>query len=200
MALTFEERLALKRAIDEAKRARMQPMSKLGSIESALNKAIEAHIRRPYQPPPPIRLRPRRRPAPRPNVRSYHAWPKERIIAAFRAYYDEHGRAPRANEWECATEQYPTRWSVARRFGSWRAGVEAAGLTPLNAGRRSGQGNPAHTVRDGELRCSRCWQWKPDHLFGPASSRPSRRGRAYNCLPCDAERQRQYRQRQSITA
>lgn len=55
-------------------------------------------------------------------------WTRERIIAALHEFAAEHGRAPFAKEWRVASPRYPNAQTVERRFGSWNAGLEAAGL------------------------------------------------------------------------
>lgn len=51
----------------------------------------------------------------------------------------------------------------------------------------------APNVRDAELRCTRCGEWKPDSEFG-AEKRPSRRARRSWCRVCEAAVRRKNRQ------
>jgi DNA-binding CsgD family transcriptional regulator len=67
-------------------------------------------------------------------------WTREEVLAAFRAWVREEGRVPAAGDWVPTADatrkwgrEYP-RWpsdvTVRTLFGSWRAGVAAAGLRP----------------------------------------------------------------------
>lgn len=47
------------------------------------------------------------------------------IVDELRAVATRIGRAPYANEW---LDRYPSRSTIFRRFGSWSAALEAAGL------------------------------------------------------------------------
>lgn len=51
----------------------------------------------------------------------------------------------------------------------------------------------AADVRDGELRCSKCRQWKPDEAFPTYAASPTRRGRKAQCRECSNEVRRAYR-------
>ena len=63
-------------------------------------------------------------------------WSREAIIAAFHRWATEHGgEAPSSAAWRSPPEGYPTDRTVAYRFGSWSAGLAAAGLTPRPSGR-----------------------------------------------------------------
>jgi hypothetical protein len=66
-------------------------------------------------------------------------WTEERILRAFKIWARRRGRAPTAKEWATPTARQPEgrgrpRWraphphTVAAVFGSWSAGLEAAGL------------------------------------------------------------------------
>lgn len=56
-------------------------------------------------------------------------WDTERIIAALQAWAAEHGRSPAANDWKRANaNEHPAGSTVVKRFGSWNAGLMAAGL------------------------------------------------------------------------
>lgn len=84
-------------------------------------------------------------------------WTRERLIDAIQRWVAEHGEPPAVPDW-CPTsarylgdetraqrfENYPPRtypWfvTVVRRFGSWNAGIAAAGYTPRVA--HGGDGN-----------------------------------------------------------
>lgn len=69
----------------------------------------------------------------RPKRTVYRYWTRERIIVAFQEWADEHGRPPKAHEWDKGTPSYPARVTAAAVFGSWNAAMEAAGFTPRRA-------------------------------------------------------------------
>jgi hypothetical protein len=58
-----------------------------------------------------------------------HRWSRAEIIAAIRGFHAVHGRPPRKQEWESAS---PSASMVLRTFGSFSAGVRAAGFKPIN--------------------------------------------------------------------
>lgn len=79
----------------------------------------------------------------------YQLWPRERVIAAIQAYADEFGEPPAICDWSpthCAylgdlarlrrarqrisDGEWPWFTIVVNRFGSWNAGIAAAGLKP----------------------------------------------------------------------
>ncbi len=67
----------------------------------------------------------------RPNARAQHRfWSDAEILAALRAWTKRHGRAPKANDWTRAQRSHPCTRSVGQHFGTFRAAVVAAGLTP----------------------------------------------------------------------
>ncbi len=84
------------------------------------------------------------------------AWTPEAIVAALRRFHEEFGRTPSAREWnttvarrrhpDLAARQRSGEWPdtsiVQRVFGSWNAGIEAAGFTPRPTGhnRRASSG------------------------------------------------------------
>jgi hypothetical protein len=70
-----------------------------------------------------------------PSIDEVRAWVVERL----RAWTDETGTPPRATDWSCAMDGTESRWereyamwptipTVQRAFGSWNAGLAAAGL------------------------------------------------------------------------
>jgi hypothetical protein len=66
-------------------------------------------------------------------------WTAEAIIAAIQRFVRENGRLPGATEWSQTSERAsyaPPSIFVQRRFGSWNAGVAAAGFTPRKVGQR----------------------------------------------------------------
>jgi Homing endonuclease associated repeat len=60
------------------------------------------------------------------------SWSEENIIEAIRACASREGRTPSARDWRNAGSNppHPNSATVAKRFGSWGKGVEAAGLKP----------------------------------------------------------------------
>lgn len=64
-------------------------------------------------------------------------WTPERIIDAFQAWAVKHGRQPVQRDWRRATPFSPSKTTVIAMFGSWNAGVEAAGYVALKRGGRS---------------------------------------------------------------
>ncbi len=58
------------------------------------------------------------------------AWTREAIIAALQGWTDAHGRAPHEAEWRRSGLEHPPAGTVKRVFGSWSAGLRAAGLEP----------------------------------------------------------------------
>lgn len=64
-------------------------------------------------------------------------WTRERIIQALVADAEERGEPPRAADWLRATDGHPHKDTVRSVFGSWRAGIEAAGLTYIYRGGRT---------------------------------------------------------------
>ena len=55
-------------------------------------------------------------------------WTNDEILGAIRAWVGEHGRPPAWEEWN-ATNFRPSASTVRRRFGSWRRGLRAAGVS-----------------------------------------------------------------------
>lgn len=70
-------------------------------------------------------------------------WPRERVIEAIRAWAERYGAPPAAPDWNPAQArwfghpekverfrggEWPSTTTVAKRFGSWAAGIEAAGF------------------------------------------------------------------------
>lgn len=63
--------------------------------------------------------------------RTYRRWTREEITQAVYKWRFVYGRLPRATEWNRATLEYPSRAVVVNRFGSWGAGMIAAGYKPV---------------------------------------------------------------------
>jgi hypothetical protein len=53
----------------------------------------------------------------------------------------------------------------------------------------------ATTVRDGELRCVTCKEWKPDDQFSSDKRKIARRYRHRQCRACSTKARRDYRHR-----
>jgi hypothetical protein len=58
------------------------------------------------------------------------SWTPEEILAALRAYPQEFGKPPAKQELEWPPTGYPSSRTVRRHFGSFTAGLQAAGLEP----------------------------------------------------------------------
>jgi hypothetical protein len=70
------------------------------------------------------------------GYRPYHqSWDHQQVIDALRRMARERGRVPTKEECDASPDGYPSASTVKRRFGSFTAGLRAAGLDP---GRRQG--------------------------------------------------------------
>jgi hypothetical protein len=81
------------------------------------------------------------------------SWTRETIIEAIQAFAVARGKPPTANLWNRRDERgsRPSSVDVVREFGSWAAGIEAAGFEKPRPGRRAngnGHGPPASAVGD----------------------------------------------------
>lgn len=56
-------------------------------------------------------------------------WSDQEIIAALRCFAEREGRAPTEGDWQTNGADHPNAGTVKSHFGSWRAGLAAAGLT-----------------------------------------------------------------------
>src|SRR5438477_9708893 len=65
-----------------------------------------------------------RPPAPLPR------WPAAEAVDAIRRWAALHDVPPTWEEWRRGGLQHPSAYTIRRRFGSWNAGLEAAGFTP----------------------------------------------------------------------
>lgn len=63
-------------------------------------------------------------------TREYGVWTRERLLAALRRDAARRGRTPVREDWSKATRSRPNAATVAKSFGSWNAGLRAAGLEP----------------------------------------------------------------------
>ena len=57
-------------------------------------------------------------------------WTRERVLVALRRDAARRGRTPVRHEWSKAARRRPSASTVAALFGSWNAGLRAAGLDP----------------------------------------------------------------------
>jgi hypothetical protein len=97
-------------------------------------------------------------------------WNRERIVAALRAWAQRHGRAPTMQEWQKMPPSSPPGYehrprpvaeTVKAAFGSWSAGLAAAGLEPRTPGgqvreRCKGGHDEWRTRPDGKRFCAAC--------------------------------------------
>lgn len=71
-------------------------------------------------------------------------WSREEIVELIRKWAAEHdGEVPRTRDWRfngagCVKGTFPTTTTVANRFGSWAAAIEAAGFVPRPPGPPAG--------------------------------------------------------------
>lgn len=82
-----------------------------------------------------------RRVSPRCRSCANTIWPAERIVDKICEWQRLYGELPTARQWRVQpdAEDWPCTSVVQGRFGSWNAGIEAAGSTP----RRPGERGPA---------------------------------------------------------
>lgn len=60
----------------------------------------------------------------------FNSWAPEEILGALRAYAEEFGKPPAKGDLEFPPAGYPSARTVRRHFGSFTAGIRAAGLAP----------------------------------------------------------------------
>lgn len=68
-------------------------------------------------------------------------WTPEAIVLAIREWVEAYGNIPTSVDWWHASDHHPAKTTVQIRFGSWNAGIEAAGFDP----------NPAYSDGPGSL-------------------------------------------------
>jgi hypothetical protein len=90
-------------------------------------------------------------------------WDRDKIIRALQTDAKRRGRAPTRVEWQKATPGRcrPTAQTVCAIFGSWSAGLGAAGLTPRAPGgqpreRCERHGEDMRVRPDGKHECTAC--------------------------------------------
>lgn len=64
---------------------------------------------------------------------NHPSWEPEQILAALRAYAERYGRPPAKQDLEYPPDKFPSARTVRRHFGSFTAGLRAAGLAPRGA-------------------------------------------------------------------
>jgi hypothetical protein len=70
-------------------------------------------------------------------------WTRERIAEAVRSWAETHdGEPPAAKDWTGSGPEWPSPPTVRRAYGSWRGGIEAAGIEPRRRGRPAGPRDP----------------------------------------------------------
>ena len=59
-------------------------------------------------------------------------WTREKVIAAIKTWAKRHGAPPKLSDWQGIGRDapHPSAPTVLRVFGSWNAGIEAAGFEP----------------------------------------------------------------------
>ena len=72
------------------------------------------------------------------QIRGRESWTREGIIVAIQAWAAEHGAPPKSVEWQRIgrNRSHPNVVRVAAVFGSWAAGIEAAGFERPRQGRK----------------------------------------------------------------
>ena len=61
---------------------------------------------------------------------------RAKLVALIQIWAREHGAPPRAADWmNVKGTRWPSYLTVVRAFGSWDAGIEAAGFEPRGRGR-----------------------------------------------------------------
>lgn len=145
---------------------------------------------------------------------AFEAW-RAVLLSELRAWASSHGGdAPRAVDWNRGyarrrgvrfEEGWPTSWMVTQAFGSWSAGLAAAGLRPRPAHRPPRPDRPESCVdcgRDFEVwpragdRCRRCASFMRRHGEPWTAGRAvevAERGRAERAAARDAVRSEQHR-------
>lgn len=66
--------------------------------------------------------------APRSSVTA--RWGRDEIVQAVYEFRFKHGRLPRWRDWLVVSDEWPPSWRVQRVFGSFSAGIAAAGYEP----------------------------------------------------------------------
>jgi hypothetical protein len=116
-------------------------------------------------------------------------WTREVVIEAIRLFVDRYGRIPTAQEWSPALARqgyrddladrfyaegcWPTVTTVKDLFGSWNAGMTAAGFTPRGVGKRGPGSWSREAILAALLRQPRqpaCREWRHSGFDHPQVS------------------------------
>jgi hypothetical protein len=84
---------------------------------------------------------------------NHPSWEPEQILTALRTYAEEFGRPPAKQELEWPPSGYPSSRTVRRHFGSFTAGLRAAGLEPRE--KRWGREEIVEAIREFERETER---------------------------------------------
>src|SRR5262249_47732551 len=76
----------------------------------------------------------RRRSAMRPGPREGFRWTRETVAYAFELWHRRHLCSPTLDEWRRAGPDHPSVTTVRQVYGSWNAGLRAAGFRPRRPG------------------------------------------------------------------
>ena len=63
-----------------------------------------------------------------PIAETRHRWKDSEIIQVLQTWGRQHGRAPTWSDWQHSSWDRPSRTTVCNHFGSWQAGLAAAGV------------------------------------------------------------------------
>lgn len=102
-------------------------------------------------------------------------WTRDRCIQVLREWADREGRTPTVRDWRISSYRNPSWFTIRAVFGSWNAGIEAAGL------RQNKPGMPSLWTREeisnamldfvfthGRWPCSADWRRACPHGRHPA--------------------------------
>lgn len=78
-------------------------------------------------------------------------WDRGQVTAAIFRWHFEHGELPRGDEWNSAQDGFPSRSVVIRLFGSWNAGIVAAGYEPRITSRALSSSVLGYRARSGAV-------------------------------------------------
>jgi hypothetical protein len=101
----------------------------------------------------------------------HQRWDRERIVEAIKAFAAEHGRPPMSTDWKRASADHPGVGSVVGHFGSFAAGLAAAGYVSRRTSWDRDQIVAAinsHLSEHGELPTPKDWRERD-----PAGARPA---------------------------
>lgn len=87
----------------------------------------------------------------RPGPRAGFRWDRETIIYAIELWHRRYLRTPTKNEWMNAGTDHPCHQTVRRVFGTWNAGIRAAGFAPRPRGRQKTQWSRRRCLHTGRF-------------------------------------------------